>query len=95
MKRIPAVPHVPPENPPKSNKLANTVAQCNLKVYDGNLDPIELENWIKGIEKIYAIIEVPEERKVNIRTFYLAGEIDIWWSTVKGKLQGPELTWAK
>ena len=47
------------------------------------------------MEKIFAIVEVPEEKKVNIGTFYLASEADIWWSTVKDKLQGPELTWAK
>ena len=47
------------------------------------------------MEKIFAVVEVPEEKKVNIGTFYLAGEADIWWSIVKNKLQGPELTWAK
>ena len=32
---------------------------------------------------------------MNRGTFYLAGEADIWLSTMKNKLQGPELTWAK
>ena len=47
------------------------------------------------MEKIFAVIEVPEEKKVNIGTFYLTGEADIWWSTVKEKLQGSELTWTR
>jgi len=37
------------------------------------------------MEKIFAVVEVPEEKKVNIGTFYLAGEADIWCSTVKDK----------
>jgi len=58
-------------------------------------DPVELEDWIREMKKIFTVVEVPEKKKVNIGTFYLAGEADIWWSTVKDKLQGPELTWAK
>ena len=88
MKRIPpASPTtpVPPENSSKSDKLADRVAQCNPKVYDGNLDPVELEDWIREMEKIFAIVKVPKEKKVNIETFYLAGEADIWCSTVKDK----------
>ena len=47
------------------------------------------------MEKIFAVVEVPEEEKVNMGAFYLTGEANIWWSTVKDKLQGPELTWTK
>jgi len=47
------------------------------------------------MEKIFVVVEVPEEKKVNIGTFYLASEADIGWSTMKDKLQGPELMWAK
>jgi len=47
------------------------------------------------MEKIFTIVKVPEAKKVNIGTFYLAGETNIRWSTVKDKLQGPELTWDK
>jgi len=50
MKRIPAAPsgsQVLPEYPPRSHKLADRVAQRNPKVYDGNLDPVELEDWIR------------------------------------------------
>jgi len=98
MKRIPAAPsgsQVLPEHPPRSDKLVDRVARSNPKVYDGNLDPIELEDWIRGMEKIFTVVEAPEEKKVNLGTFYLTGEVDIWWSTVKDKLQGPELTWTK
>jgi len=35
------------------------------------------------MEKIFTILEVPEEKKVKIGTFYLIGEADIWWITIK------------
>ena len=41
------------------------------------------------------MVEVPEDKKVNIRTYYLTGEADIWWNTVKGRLIGPEFTWSR
>ena len=38
------------------------------------------------MEKIFIVVEGPEEKKVNIRTYYLTGEADIWWNTIKDKL---------
>ena len=32
---------------------------------------------------------------MNNRTFYLIGETDIWWNTMKDTLVGPEFTWVK
>ena len=40
MKRIP---QLPAETPPKDDKLANRVAWCNPKVYDGNYYTVVLE----------------------------------------------------
>jgi len=34
-------------------------------------------------------------KKVNIGTYYLIGEVDIWWNTMKDKLIGPKFTWNK
>jgi len=72
MKRIPQVPN---ETPLKEDKLADRVAQCNPKVYDGSYDPVVLEEWIRGMEKIFTVVEVPEEKKINIRTYLTLGEI--------------------
>jgi len=47
------------------------------------------------MEKIFTVVEVPEKKKVNIGTYYLTNEADIWWNTVKDKLVGPEFTWNK
>ena len=49
MKQIPLGPS---ESPYEDNKLANRIAQHNPKVYDGKYIPVELEEWIRGMEKI-------------------------------------------
>ena len=47
---------------------------------------------VRGIEKIFTVVEVSEEKKVNIGTYYLIGEADIWWNIVKSRFIGPEFT---
>ena len=51
--------------------------QCDLKVYDEKYAQVELEAWIRGIEKIFTIVEVPEDKKVKLRTFYLTEEVHL------------------
>jgi len=47
------------------------------------------------MENIFILIKVLEEKKVKIGTFYVTRDVDIWWSPVKDRLVGPELTWSK
>ena len=47
------------------------------------------------MEKVFTVVEVPEEKKVNIRMHYLIGEANIWWNTIKDRLIGPEFNWSK
>ena len=84
-----------PNNPPKEDKLTNSVAKCNLKTYNGSYDPIELEEWIRSMEKIFKVIRAPEENKVTISTFYFIEEVDIQWNIVKDESISPEFTWNK
>jgi len=69
--------------------------RCNPKVYNRNYDPVVLEKWVRRIEKIFTVVEVPEEKKANIGTYNLTSEVDIWWNIVKGRLVGLEFTWSK
>ena len=61
----------------KPNKLANKVTRLYPKVWDGKYDSIKLLEWVRRIEKIFEVVEVPEEKKINIRIFKLAEEDDI------------------
>ena len=87
------IPQVSTETPPNDDKLADRVVRHNPKVYDGNYDLIVLEEWVRGMEKIFTVVEVSEEKKVNIGTYYLTGEVDIWWNTML-RVE-PKFTWSK
>jgi len=71
------IPPVSPINPLKEDKLARKVTRCNPKTYSGSYDPMGLEEWIRGMEKIFVVIKVPDEKRVNIVTFYLSKERQI------------------
>jgi len=43
------------------------------------------------MEIIFVVIEVLKEKRVNIRTFYLTREADIWWSIAKDRFVGLNL----
>jgi len=45
------------------------------------------------MEKVFTVIEIPGDKKVNIGIFHLTRETDIWWNIVKNKLLGPDFTW--
>jgi len=45
------------------------------------------------MENFFAVVE--EWIQLSIGTFYLIGEADIWWNTVKYKWQESKLTWKK
>jgi len=47
------------------------------------------------MEKIIIEIEALEEKKVSIGMYYLIGEVDIWWNTIKDRLIGPEFIYYK
>jgi len=79
----------------KEDKLIDRVARRNPKTYDGSYDPMQLEESIIGVEKIFVLIEVPEEKSVNIGTFYLIGEAGISRNTIKDMLVGPKFTYEK
>ena len=70
--------------------MADRVARHNPKVYDGSYDPVVLEEWIREMDKIFTMVKVPEEKKVNAGTYYLTSEAEIWWNIVKDKLVRPE-----
>jgi len=79
----------------KENKFFDRVAKRNPKTYDGKEDPVVLEEWIRQQEKIFDAVKIPDNKPVIIGVFYLSGQANIWWGTVKTTFQSPEATWSK
>jgi len=35
-------------------------------VYDRTYDPVVFEEWVRGMQKIFIVVEVPEEKKSTL-----------------------------
>jgi len=47
------IPPVPPKKTPEEDKIGDRVALCKPNTYDWNYNLVELEEWIRGKEKIF------------------------------------------
>ena len=61
----------------QENKFFDRVAKRNPKTYDGKEDPMLLKECVRQMENIFDVMKVPDNRRINIRAFYLTGQADI------------------
>ncbi|XP_031375536.1 uncharacterized protein LOC116190006 [Punica granatum] len=62
----------------------------------GSADPIEAENWITGMERIFSIMEVSDTQRVALASFMLEGDAQYWWEATQRRLDPNSLhaiTW--
>ena len=68
--------------------------------FEGTIDPSAADAWLKGVERVFRILEVPDEQKLRLAAFSLAGDALVWWENTERihttPVQGTELqpiTW--
>ena len=62
--------------------------------FEGKTDPEAAESWIREIERIFRVLDVPEEQKVNFGTYRLKDHAEKWWDTVSSvKFKDTNVTW--
>lgn len=66
--------------------------RLNPPTFHGSSDPLVAEDQIKETEKLFRIIKVNAEQKVQLATFMLRGAVEQWWTLKKGALISP-ITW--
>ena len=51
-----------------------------LPIYDGEMNPENLDNWIKQLEVYCRIHKISDERtKIQLTTLRMGGTTLIWW----------------
>ena len=51
--------------------------------FGGEPDPMVAEQWMMRMEKIFDVLNCPDDKKVPLATFMLEGEAEHWWRTMK------------
>ncbi|CAH9108797.1 unnamed protein product, partial [Cuscuta europaea] len=82
------------QNQQTSNDASKRVAARNPPSYQGQEDPLILEDWIRSFDKLFEAVNCPAEQRVDIAAYYLHQEADNWWATDGPALrQQPNLSW--
>ena len=53
----------------------------NPPSFDGKSSPEAAEDWIKEIERIFRVLQVGDDRKVDFGTYRLRKDAERWWAT--------------
>ncbi|XP_019189713.1 PREDICTED: uncharacterized protein LOC109184121 [Ipomoea nil] len=67
----------PPSN--GNHDVARQVSNHRPPIFAGEEDPTTLEEWIRTFDKIFEVVECPEERRVELASFYFGHKANLWW----------------
>lgn len=62
-------------------------------IFEDAKDPIEAENWVQTVERMFEYAHIPESEKVNCATFMLRGSAGFWWDTIRRAGEANEIAW--
>ena len=60
-------------------------------VFQGGVNFLKAEHWLKEVKKILDVLEVPEEWRVSLASFMLRDEADSWWDVVRNTHDVPHM----
>ncbi|WOG81879.1 hypothetical protein DCAR_0101035 [Daucus carota subsp. sativus] len=59
----------------------------------GTQDPVEAQSWLKEMEKAFRLVVVTDEKKVEYASYFLKGETNYWWESVRALEEGEVIAW--
>ena len=66
----------------------------NPPSFDGKSSPEAAEDWIREIERIFRVLQVSDDRKVDFGTYRLRKDAERWWATTLDvRFAGGAVTW--
>ncbi|XP_019192768.1 PREDICTED: uncharacterized protein LOC109187077 [Ipomoea nil] len=71
--------NLPPPPPVGNRDVGRLVSGHRPPVFAGEEDPVLLEEWIRSLDNIFAVVGCPDDRRVELATFYFSHEADLWW----------------
>ncbi|XP_057250690.1 uncharacterized protein LOC130591400 [Beta vulgaris subsp. vulgaris] len=71
------------------------MASYNPKTYDGKPNPVEFEDWVRSMDKLFDAINCPEKWKVGFAVYYSVGQADLWWETMKERRNNEDFGWTQ
>ncbi|XP_074278583.1 uncharacterized protein LOC141602175 [Silene latifolia] len=74
--------------------ITSQLARNKARTYGGEVDPIELSEWFRDMEKNFSLYDVQDRDKVKLASHFLVKEADRWWTiTGPSVTQDPTFDW--
>ena len=61
--------------------------------FEGDADPLIVEEWMGGLEKIFDFMNLTDQEKVAYAVYQMKSNSRIWWDAVKKTVDVNTLTW--
>ncbi|WVZ70158.1 hypothetical protein U9M48_018846 [Paspalum notatum var. saurae] len=82
------------ENQGEGKEILRAFLRLQPPAFAGTSNPLEAEDWLTEIEKIFNAMHCPDEEKVTLAAFKLQGGAFDWWEAQKKKHEeGFLVTW--
>ena len=65
------------------NNVESEFRRLNPPTFEGGVDPIAANQWLRTMERMIEVAKVPEEEKVTCISFMLRGAAKYWWDSIK------------
>ena len=65
------------------NNTESEFRRLNPPTFEGGVDPIAADQWLRTMERIVEVAKVPEEERVTCVSFMLRGAAEYWWDSIK------------
>ena len=62
------------------------LAKIKPSFFKEQTGPIFLESWIRDFNKIFGVVNCPEDMKVGQVVLYLKDEADLWWKKNRNRI---------
>uniref|UniRef100_A0A2N9GSP6 Reverse transcriptase domain-containing protein n=1 Tax=Fagus sylvatica TaxID=28930 RepID=A0A2N9GSP6_FAGSY len=61
--------------------------------FKGSKDPLEADNWLKELDRLFKAMNVRDEKRVTLAVFMLKGDALEWWESTERIHEGGVVSW--
>ena len=90
---------LPPSRPPpraeNNDSISERFQKLRAPIFEGDVDLIVSDNWIRSLERIFSYKKIPDDSKVSCAVFYLRDSNSYWWDMIVSVHDVTTITWKR
>jgi len=65
------------------NQSLKQFQKLNPPAFEGKVDPLLAEKWLRQIGKISSVMDCTEDQNISFASFKFQGEAEYWWEIIR------------